>query len=1602
MRVGQLEYGGLLTCSGIIQQTVNTHVQPAAAERIAAAVVNKTADGWEILLEYRDGVWTLPALVANRTVGAEPYRKQLSTYIGEAYDEAMAKVLTEALSPLHASKHRVTTRQDGRTTCVFLATLDGTPLTVPIGQQHCAWAPLDASAAHLMEEDADFLMIAALHRSLLAERSSRCRIRPMPCLLQESAVVSAATAAPDTLPRVSADNLLGPALVDGNPSIEMARLAVANLARRLCNNPGMPCGVDLEGDLGGPRPRIALLQVGAPADPATKEAVIELVLDTHKLPLLLSDAGQHTMRRILEDPAIAKSMHCCRTDTSALYYQFNIVCSNVFDTGVADILLMHRPANRPRGLGTVLYHNLGEDNVHLSHKGEMVFFTRMFEKRPLCKRDYEYSIEDIRYSCDLLISQRSQLIEAGLLEVFQCLSLLRLPPYFLPPSNPVYLPCTCALLVAVDAHCFLAAVSNQTAYYGVDMKLQLAIEEASESEGQSQNGLRCCARRGWERCFGVPPSGIAVKLFAESRKLTRLGPLMLYAAQVKDCKELAAALRAPFAFGDLGKTHSLTSLTRLEPLKKDVPDRLAAAVQYLRVDALRNYLVDSVPVSVALGPKHAPGRSVLILRDQTHFFATLGKEPGSKLRFPYGNIELHSEAGDAAVQSFDKFAGPSLRKQKQEGPADFALPAMAPLFSDKLNVALDNLVNLGEFGPPIDQLGGRHRYFLCDAPFSLLEYAALFTAARAENNGFRSTPSAFHGLQKSKGVCILPMQRLGDLLAPADSLAFAAAAARPFQPATEPLPPLPVVDSSCRWPVPPDCGRAYILQREIWEELTEEVTNFVLQLHETHAVGYSVSTTAAERSSQHSEPPMSDMDLLVAGLSLLRLVNLLEHEGEGSADCCSSVAGKEAAQETEPFPDSTDLRSSIDRSGGVGLPVNEEPLNAEIVREAQMEHPATRQFIDFILTGSCEGEPLAPEAAAELKVLSVRDGILLKKVAGVGVDVIVAPPSLWRRIGYAYHDRCGHLGAQKVYDRARFRYHWVGMREYLQEYVNSCQLCPHVKVPRHLAGRGHLLPQGEYPFDVMSGDIYDTGLKRQDGSKIEVIDFGCSMSRGVLSDVPPKPPDSEQVCNSMISTIFRFFGVPRLFFSDHGSVYVAKVSKILWRRFGMRLRWSASYHHRTVGHLERWHSTLKVLMLALRKARPGVDVSVYINWLNLVYNSAVNSLTKYSPMYLWTLRVVRLPYDVIFAPPASDKSLPEWAREGLQALQLSYDAVAKTLHLNALSQLKKADLRRDPLLSLNVGQKVLLVKGTVVDRNHPKAVFPTRGPYVVVKVLPNDTYMLGGGDSSRLRAPVHIDRLLAVPPERPPDMDTYPVERIVGHRFSDRIDRDLGDKKAGTHRRLEYRLRWLGFAKNFDSWRSLPYLTGISEMVSAYNRRHAHDIPEEYLFFEEPVDLDVQRPPLSEAARQQRHFRRRPRPSEPADSADTTRPGTWTSSDAELRAAAEPEDAELDDVQPAAEPPAPEPPQLQEEEIAPLPESDGAPTQAKRDRKGRWFYLRRVKTKRGLQERWFPEKHFLPDERETDHFQELRDQFDLQAGEAVGSVRLICRLGSWSPVNAWE
>eukprot|EP00966_Prymnesium_polylepis_P238396 5513482-Prymnesium_polylepis.2 len=437
--------------------------------------------------------------------------------------------------------------------------------------------------------------------------------------------------------------------------------------------------------------------------------------------------------------------------------------------------------------------------------------------------------------------------------------------------------------------------------------------------------------------------------------------------------------------------------------------------------------------------------------------------------------------------------------------------------------------------------------------------------------------------------------------------------------------------------------------------------------------------------------------------------------------------------------------------------------------------------------------------------------------------------------------------------------------------------------------------------------------------------------------------------------------------------------KVLFRLFGMVVRHSASYHHSTVGQVERWHSTLKTFLRSIRAARQHCtgpfDIEAALDWINLSYNSAVSSVTKYSPSFLMNLRTINLPYDAIFAPPSSFKNYPAWVKDGLSLLGLSYEHVTKTLFLNTLSNVKRLDLRRDPLIQFSPGDPVVLIKGTVIDGIHPKAQLPCKGPYSIKKVLGNGNYELSGADAARFKAPINVDRILPLPTPRGPDIATSPVQRIVGHRFDSSASRDLG-VKAGEFERLEYRIRWAGFGPGSDSFRSLPFLIDIPHMVNAYVKRHRLEIPAEFQFPEEPPDLVIIRPALSDAAKLRSHFRRRIPPSVVPVPADAPSP------EPSLEAS----------PQPTSQPPAvfsPLDPPSQSSSPLPAPAPASGPTlpppslptkaryQAKGGLKG-WSYLQHFSTSRGIQDRWRHESQFMDSEKSSPHFEQLRSEASSQ------------------------
>ncbi|KAL1529508.1 hypothetical protein AB1Y20_000454 [Prymnesium parvum] len=120
--------------------------------------------------------------------------------------------------------------------------------------------------------------------------------------------------------------------------------------------------------------------------------------------------------------------------------EFDICLRGVFDTGIADCVLLRRALNKPRKLQTVLWHWLGEENVPLQYKDGFVFTEYMFEERPLPQRLFVYAIEDVLFCNKLHSALVAALVGADRLELCLELCRLRQPESFLPETHPSYVP----------------------------------------------------------------------------------------------------------------------------------------------------------------------------------------------------------------------------------------------------------------------------------------------------------------------------------------------------------------------------------------------------------------------------------------------------------------------------------------------------------------------------------------------------------------------------------------------------------------------------------------------------------------------------------------------------------------------------------------------------------------------------------------------------------------------------------------------------------------------------------------------------------------------------------------------------------------------------------------------------------------------------------------------------------------------------------------------------------------------------------------------------------------------------------------------------------
>lgn len=1482
--------GGSGTCAaaqiGVRTGTAKKGVIERYSERTACLFLKPLGGGrFEMLLEQQDDYLGPPSVTVDSSSKAS-YRHQLGAHLQLTLPSPLAAVLNRQLR--HASVHKVLrtlrTIKPDRCTHFFVtfvaADMDVTSVT------SMSFVAVGPELPYLLSDASDVSISHKLLRYVRKAPEYSCwdGMTGLPAMLEEanSEAMGSKVATADTdakecptvrmLPR-------GPALVSTSTEAAFASEALHEAIGRFRANSVEFCvSLDLEGELGGPRSHVSLLQVtlsSLESRESDREAYT-YVFDTHCCRNVLA-RGPKSLCSLLEDPGVPMIVHCCYGDTSALFYEHGVAAGGVLDSSIADCLLCARHFNRPRDLGSVIATWVEGGGALMTHKAGFVHLPRMFEERPLPQRLFEYAYEDVLFGPALYTALKSALDKRGLYELATQLSAQRCPFYSIPQS-PRFPPPIRTAIALIDKDHFVCLRSLQDQFCCLPSGL---LDEGSTDDAGRQ------ARQMWTRVMGPPPkrtrADLCAAINARLRKPVRLRDTLLFIAVVDDCAAALPALQRALPLRT-GSTHELAIREAMhlsspaagareeqvllfqylhvtaELESKRIPgphqaasilygntDRVGSSseVQCLRVLdheleggpseeepatlAIHTSLLGGRQVRVATvrdegreaptdlsvsddltayvhaaaaangAVKAAIIRSAIIIQDQTHVYVLKGATEDAVFTLPSYAIDANDDRVAAALAAFDLYIGPAARKGGQAvgGQSKFTL---CPIFGRLSTAAVRDMESIGFLG--------NQAYYACRYD-NLLDHAAAFYAARRPINGFRLTDTL---ARRHIGFALLPVSEALERLPPKDAEALRLACGMEAPTADVNLTANPqshegedqvqlshqqVFDPT--WPVGFDKGGDLLFEAAVFVCFGR----FTGQLEDT-SCGVADAFVAAPKDNDVDGIGPNPRFRMPSRPELLAAQ--LDHPAMG--DIVHSLLSRQEG--TTDFKVLCTLQPRAKQQGGVDL-------SFTVNRTA--EPPPIGFYLDH-------------------------DGVLMfqpRRSARQGLVVI--PPRYQTTILMAYHDRQGHFGITKTFERIASRYHWGShdcMRATVSDYVNGCRVCSRTKLPRHKGGEGHVVSNGEHPYHTVTMDYFETGVNADgyDGT----LDFACKLARHVSSNAMQGSPAAEDVADCLVQNVVRHYGVPRVLLCDRASVFLAKGIRFLYARYGIDLRPSTAYHHRTVGLIERWHGVLRSLLLSQAIATGARAWYKYLPLLELAFNSSVNNATGFSPFYVLHGRQCTLPADSLLgtneATWLAARDLPEWVAEHVERLGVTYDTVAQRLHLNAVHAKRHFDLKRDCVLQFAVGDQVRVIKGSVVDGVHPKAIEPTQGPYTVVKALPRGRYLLKDSQSRRTATEIHIDRLIPYPSRHTLTQNekdgSYSIQKVLRRRTRKATPVDCaryGYQPADSV--IDYRVRWLGLGSEYDEWRTAAQLNGALELVAAFNR--AHSLPAEI-----PTDaLDV-------------------------------------------------------------------------------------------------------------------------------------------------------------------
>ena len=413
-----------------------------------------------------------------------------------------------------------------------------------------------------------------------------------------------------------------------------------------------------------------------------------------------------------------------------------------------------------------------------------------------------------------------------------------------------------------------------------------------------------------------------------------------------------------------------------------------------------------------------------------------------------------------------------------------------------------------------------------------------------------------------------------------------------------------------------------------------------------------------------------------------------------------------------------------------------------------------------------------------------------------------------------HHDNktAGHPGAAKTIELLERRYYWPHLRQDVQDYVATCDLCQRAKPLRQNreVPLQPISPPGR-PWEAISCDLVTDLPVSNEGydTILVVVDRLTKMGRFIPTN---GIPNAKRIAQLFTQNIFKHYGTPKTVISDRGTQFTAQFLKEFCRLLGIDWKTSTAYHPQTDGQTERLNQTMEQYLRCYVSYRQ-TDWAFYLDLAEFAYNNRQHAATKQSPfytMYGWNPTTDFLDSEGSNVPEAQGH-----LEEMQQAQQQAYASIRQANEAMKLY----ADLHRGKLPSYKPGDEVMLdMKNLARLEPTKKLAMKWAGPYKVEKAVGRVAYRLKLPETMAIHPVFHASLLKPYrrqhfpgrkevtepPPVEIEGAPEYTVEKVQDTRL--------------RYNKVQYLIKWEGYAET--TWEPLDNLKNAYKLVEAFHKKY--------------------------------------------------------------------------------------------------------------------------------------------------------------------------------------